>query len=174
MITFPSITDEQQIAAVSQLADEIWREHYAAILSAGQIDYMLATLQSPAAIAQQISHGYQYYFIAQDAVPAGYLALRMDEDSAFLSKLYVRGEFRRRGLARAAVALAASLAAAQNKPEIRLSVNRHNAGSIAAYRALGFTVRRQEVSDIGDGYVMDDYVMALPVGPAAPPPDGRQ
>ena len=39
-------------------------------------------------------------------------------------------------------------------------MNKHNAGAIAAYRRLGFAMREEVVVDIGNGYVMDDYVMA--------------
>lgn len=163
MTTFQPIITGEQIYQVSRLAGEIWQEHYSAILSPGQITYMLDTLQSPAAIAGQMEQGYQYYFIVQDGAPAGYIALRIDADSLFLSKLYVHRDFRRRGLARAAVGFLASLAGAQRKPKIWLTVNRHNDGSIAAYHHLGFAVEREEVTDIGQDYVMDDFVMALPV-----------
>lgn len=33
------------------------------------------------------------------------------------------------------------------------------------YRHLGFEKVRDQVADIGGGYVMDDYVMQLPVPP---------
>ena len=38
-----------------------------------------------------------------------------------------------------------------------LNVNRYN-DACRAYEALGFTVARYEVNDIGNGYVMDDAV----------------
>lgn len=40
-----------------------------------------------------------------------------------------------------------------------LTVNRENAGSIAAYLAMGFRKVREQVTDIGEGYVMDDFIM---------------
>ena len=41
---------------------------------------------------------------------------------------------------------------------IQLNVNRHNP-SVLFYKASGFTVWQEEILDIGDGFVMDDYVM---------------
>ena len=41
-----------------------------------------------------------------------------------------------------------------------LSVNKHNTRAIAAYRRNGFVIAESVVTDIGGGFVMDDYVMA--------------
>jgi hypothetical protein len=40
-------------------------------------------------------------------------------------------------------------------------VNRCNGNAINAYRKHGFEVRDAQVKDIGDGFFMDDYIMAL-------------
>ena len=40
-----------------------------------------------------------------------------------------------------------------------LTVNRGNAKAIRAYERNGFKVVRTQVTDIGNGFVMDDYVM---------------
>ena len=44
---------------------------------------------------------------------------------------------------------------------IWLTVNRRNERAIGAYRRAGFREVRAQVTDIGGGYVMDDYVMEL-------------
>jgi ribosomal protein S18 acetylase RimI-like enzyme len=41
-----------------------------------------------------------------------------------------------------------------------LSVNKRNARAIAAYQRNGFVIAESVVTDIGGGFVMDDYVMA--------------
>ena len=43
-------------------------------------------------------------------------------------------------------------------PKIRLNVNKYNF-AIDVYKRLGFVTVADEVNDIGNGYVMDDYVM---------------
>ncbi|WP_431021594.1 hypothetical protein, partial [Chromobacterium phragmitis] len=43
---------------------------------------------------------------------------------------------------------------------LMLTVNRHNAEAIAVYEKRGFRVRGEVAADIGNGFVMDDYVMA--------------
>jgi RimJ/RimL family protein N-acetyltransferase len=47
---------------------------------------------------------------------------------------------------------------------IDLTVNKYNTNSIKAYEKMGFEKIDSVVMDIGNGYVMDDYVMKKEVG----------
>jgi RimJ/RimL family protein N-acetyltransferase len=46
---------------------------------------------------------------------------------------------------------------------VSLAVNKRNSRAIAAYRKWGFEIEQAVVKDIGDGFVMDDYIMVRPV-----------
>ena len=145
-----------QIAAVAELAREIWEAHYTPIIGAAQVAYMLARFQSEAAIARQLSlDGYEYYL----APAAGYLALVPDPAGRRmqLSKIYVKESLRRTGLGRQMVALAEQRCRETGCTELWLTVNRHNATAIAFYERLGFAKAGQLVTDIGSGFVMDDW-----------------
>ena len=149
----------EQIAAVAALARETWRQHYVPIIGAAQVDYMLAKFQSAAAIARQIAaDGYEYYLVPD----AGYLALAPDVagKSVLLSKIYVRSEVRGTGLGRALMPYAEERCAELGCTELWLTVNRNNAGSIAFYERMGFRKTQELVTDIGGGFVMDDWRMA--------------
>ncbi len=50
--------------------------------------------------------------------------------------------------------------AAAGAHRLILSVNKRNAQAIAAYKRNGFVIAESVVTDIGGGFVMDDYVMA--------------
>jgi ribosomal protein S18 acetylase RimI-like enzyme len=41
-----------------------------------------------------------------------------------------------------------------------LSVNKRNTRALAAYRRNGFIITESVITDIGGGFVMDDYIMA--------------
>lgn len=43
--------------------------------------------------------------------------------------------------------------------KIQLTVNKHNINSINAYKKWGFKTIDSVVTDIGSGFVMDDYIM---------------
>ena len=44
---------------------------------------------------------------------------------------------------------------------LTLAVNRDNHAAIAAYRKWGFEVTATSLREIGSGFVMDDYLMAI-------------
>lgn len=151
-----------QIAAVAALAREIWTEHYAPIIGTAQVDYMLEKFQSAGAIARQVAEeGYAYYWVAN----AGYLALAPDltKNSVLLSKIYVKEELRGAGLGRAMVEFAEKRCAECGCNELWLTVNKNNSGSIAFYERMGFRKTNAVVTDIGGGFVMDDWRMVKPV-----------
>ena len=137
-------------------------QHYVPLIGAAQVEYMLARFQSAEAIARQIAaEGYEYYL----APETGYLALVPDpaRNSVMLSKLYVREKRRGTGMGRAMVEFAAKRAAELGGTELWLTVNKRNAGSIAFYEKTGFRKTEALVTDIGGGFVMDDWRMAKPV-----------
>lgn len=161
MIRFEHVVNDGQIGTVSELASEIWHEHYPSIISKEQIDYMLHRFQSESAIRQQIDDGYHYALIIHDHEPIGYLAVLSDCDrgALFLSKIYVRKKSRGKGAGQAAIHYISEQAKKDGCGNIWLTVNRMNKIAIAAYERWGFTITEEVVADIGHGFVMDDYRM---------------
>ena len=151
-----------QIETVAELAKRIWSEHYAELLGPDQIAYMVEKFQSADAIRSQLEHdGYQYFLFQYGGKNAGYLAIQFQEDSLFLSKIYVDKEFRRKHLAKTGVEYAKKLCLDKGFQKLWLTVNKGNRGSIAAYEKMGFKITREQVAEIGGGFVMDDYIMEL-------------
>lgn len=143
------------------MAAEIWREYYVSIITAEQIDYMLGKFQSVPAITHQIQHqGYEYYLIHNgEGSTAGYMSARQEEGKLFLSKFYIGKEYRGRSYASQALAFLEKLCQDRNLTHIWLTVNRDNESSIAVYKRKGFLTLREQIADIGNGFVMDDYIM---------------
>lgn len=158
-----TINTMDQIEEVCKLADEIWTEHYTPIIGKAQVEYMLDKFQSPSAVVQQLKEGYRYYFIMSEGHTAGYAAIKPEETRLFLSKIYVCRAYRQQGLAGRAVQSIAELARKLNLDRIYLTVNKHNDQSIAAYERMGFAKVKEAIAEIGNGYVMDDYIMEMTV-----------
>lgn len=157
---FIRVATESQISLTAALASEIWHEHYTAIIGLEQVRYMLARFQSVDAITAQIDSNELIYFNIYDGgYPAGYLAVQLRTDELFLSKLYVKSPVRNRGLGRKAVRFIQNIAAENCLKRITLTINKHNSMSLAAYERLGFARYGEVVTDIGDGYAMDDYLL---------------
>ena len=172
---------------MSELAKEIWTEHYPSLIGSAQTEYMIERFQSAERIKKDIGeNGYSYFAVYDDVVqnivqnvvqtviqkPVGYLALQPHENELFISKLYVQKRYRNRGIATEMIRFSLTFAKENmrlskrnrddpdyEKPSLRLTVNKGNLGSIAFYKKAGFEISEEIVTDIGDGYYMDDYVM---------------
>lgn len=146
------------LPAAHAAACEIWREYYTPLLGEKQVAYMLANLQSEAAMAEQLRLGYLYFLIKSGGEIVGYIGVQPRGDTLFLSKLYLRAAARGKGCGRAALLFVETLARRLGLRSLTLTVNKGNVRSIEIYKGAGFNLLRAEVTDIGAGFVMDDYV----------------
>ena len=146
--------------ACAALAAKIWRAHYIPLIGAEQVQYMLETVQSAAAIEQSIVDGCQYFLLRDNAdIDIGYCAYEQRDDHCFLSKLYLDADQRGSGYGAAALALVEEATRACGNQRICLTVNKDNLASIAWYERRGFQRIDDICIDIGNGYVMDDYLL---------------
>lgn len=164
MYEFIEVKTDNHIAKVEDMAKQIWSQHYASILNDGQVEYMLERFQSASAIKQQITEENMRYFIVRsDGAQLGYFAVKEEGESMYLSKLYVLAWARGKGVGKNCLQYIKQLCKIASKQRLYLNVNRDNESSIAAYKAFGFQQEGSQVSDIGNGFVMDDYVMSMRV-----------
>lgn len=161
MSTIASVNTKAEIAAVATLAHEIWNEHFTPIIGQAQVDYMLAEFQSVGPITRQIEEGAEYYCLLLAGMPTGYFCLipELDEGKLLISKLYVRRVARGYGLGRHALTFIEDRARKQGLHTLRLTVNRDNTRTIAWYKHVGFETVGTQKKDIGNGFVMDDFLM---------------
>lgn len=146
---------------IAELAHQIWRQCYATILSMSQIEYMLEKFQSARQIAIDcMSGGYTYFILERMGLPIGYMGVKPNEPAGalFLSKFYILEDFRGAGYAKDALSQIEKRALKLRQKSIWLTVNKHNP-SYEIYLKLGFKKVREQIVDIGSGFVMDDYVM---------------
>jgi ribosomal protein S18 acetylase RimI-like enzyme len=161
MIRFIEVHSKQQIADVTNLAQEIWQEHYLPIVGQPQIDYMLEKFQCERAIAQQLADGYEYYSVSYEGSSAGYMAIvsNVSDTSLMISKIYVLKSDRGCGLGKHMLKFVEELCRQRRIKKIWLTVNKNNKHSIEWYSRMGFTNNGPIVQDIGGGFVMDDFKM---------------
>ena len=160
-ITLKKIGSDTERKETAQLADIIWHECFTGIISEGQIDYMVEKFQSYKAMTKQIiDQDYSYFAVRDDGEICGYIGMRPEKDHRFfLSKLYLRRDKRGRGIASQMLEKVFEEARDSGKSHVYLTVNKHNVHAIDVYKKTGFTVTDQVVTDIGEGFVMDDYIM---------------
>lgn len=155
------VLSDTEIQSLEVLAKEIWNQHFVPIIGQAQVDYMLEKFQSFDPVKKQISEGMHYFMVFADGENVGYCGYKIDGNRVFLSKLYVKLAFRGNGLSRLMIEHIRQFASENNLKAVYLTVNKHNDDTISIYRHMGFEVIDSVVSDIDNGFVMDDYIMQL-------------
>lgn len=161
MLTFSPAT-EADIPALRDLARRIWHAHYPGIIAVDQINYMLDRFFSEQHLREELKHGVRWEIASHGGQRVGFLAcfIERDNDQLKLSKLYLLPELHGRGFGREMLERVKGHATKDGLPRVCLTVNRQNAKAIRAYERAGFAILETVMADIGDGYYMDDYLMA--------------
>jgi len=154
-MNYKLVETKNDINDVVMISSIIWPIAYKDILSVDQIKYMLKKYLSFESIESNINNGYTYMILLdENNEKAGFIAYELLEDKVFLSKLYILPKYQGNGYASKAINYLKSF----NLP-IELTVNKQNLNAYEKYLHLGFKVTDSVVTDIGNGYVMDDYIM---------------
>lgn len=149
------------VDAVSALARAVWQATYPPLISQAQIDAMLTDRYAPARIREQLNDPHHAWWAArQRHALCGFCHALLDASGCKLDKLYVHPAQQRRGIGAALLREVEAWARARLVRRVCLQVNRGNTQAIAAYEKYGFRIVESRVFDIGDGFVMDDHVMA--------------
>ena len=169
MIEITRVTDEGA-EAISRLARMIWQDTYPVIISQSQIDFMLDQRYNAARLLEELATPSIYWDqIRVDGTLAGFASTLLADTAGEmkLDKLYIDPARQRLGLGGQLMAHIVARARTLGCHTLILAVNKQNARAIAAYRKNGFAVReavREAVRvDIGNGFVMDDFIMAKPL-----------
>lgn len=145
--------DKNNIDEICVLSNTIWNECYKDLLSKEQIDYMLEKFLSYSAIEQNIKNNYNFFLIKYNNEYCGFFSYKVNNDHLYLSKLYIKSSYR--GLK---ISNDIFKHLDQYKLDILLNVNKYNT-ALNYYFNKGFKIIKEEINDIGNNYVMDDYVM---------------
>ena len=162
MIDFKQVkaNNINDVKNLAELSTHIWHEFWTCIITKEQIDYMIDKFQSEKAITSQIKNeNFVYFFITSSEEIIGYVGLCKKEDFLLLSKLYLKKGYRHKGIGTKAFNFIKEYAFTNNYKVIHLSINRYNQATIDAFNKWGFEKIGAVVTDIGQGFVMDDYVM---------------
>lgn len=153
----PCVNDAM-LKQTAELAEKVWHEYFSSLLSPDQIDYMVDMFQSERAMLEQVhEHSYGYWQVWHDGQLAGYIGLQFQPEKLFLSKLYLAKEFRHKGIASKMLETVYGQGRTHGYSHVWLTCNKYNAHSLDVYHAKGFETFDSQVTDIGRGYVMDDY-----------------
>lgn len=152
---------EADIPTIQNLAKESWNSAYANILEQEQIDYMLDLMYSESTLKTHFENpNYQYYLIQEDEVFLGFIGFEFHNEleTTKLHRIYFLKEAQGKGLGKKALEFVKTETQKSGDKRLTLTVNKNN-NAKNFYESQGFKVYDEAIFDIGNGYVMDDYLM---------------
>ena len=158
----------EDIPSIRAMADVAFRHTYRDILSPSQMEYMMEMMYSEESLRRQMTQEENVFYIEEGR---GYVSIRPDGETAdsrarfHLEKIYILPRWQKTGLGRLLFdkAVEEARTAAGGKPaRIELNVNRANP-ALGFYEHLGMRRDREGDFPIGEGFYMNDYIMALDI-----------
>ncbi|MFT4070881.1 MAG: GNAT family N-acetyltransferase [Dysgonamonadaceae bacterium] len=152
----------EKIPEIVKIAREVWPITFGDILTSEQIDYMMNRMYSEESLLNQLLHQNHRYFLAgfQDEY-WGYISIEHHSENSHKTKIhkaYIHSSKQGGGIGRRLFDFAANEALKNGDKAIYLNVNKYNTKAIAFYEKYGMSNVKSEIIDIGNGYIMDDFV----------------
>ena len=148
--------------AIQRIAHQTWPATFGHILSVEQLNYMLNWMYTPEAIVEQVEQKKHVFLIATDDAgdTVGYVSYEVDYKPTItkIHKLYLLPQTQGQGIGRLLIDEVAQRALAAGNIALGLNVNRQNR-AVQFYERMGFSVVAHEDIDIGNGYLMQDFIM---------------
>lgn len=173
-------TTSADYKTIQSIAHATWPDTFGEILSKAQIDYMLNMMYNVEELAKQVADGVVFKLLLE-AQPTdkntgpradypkvvstrfqavGYVGFKPDylPGTTKIHKLYALPEVQGRGYGKALIREVESIARSYGQKTLRLDVNYQNK-AIGFYEYLGFEKIERCNTDIGNGYLMEDWIM---------------
>jgi len=152
----------EDIAKIQEIAHITWPITYGAILTSEQLNYMLDLIYSDEALSKQIQNKEQLFYLISDSESViGFIGIEhhyKNEAITKIHKIYLLPETQGKGYGKIVFESIERLALEHNSDQLLLNVNRFNT-ALNFYKKIGFEIKETVDIEIGNGYLMEDYVM---------------
>ncbi|MBF4515428.1 GNAT family N-acetyltransferase [Flavobacterium sp. ANB] len=152
----------EDIKVIQEITNITWPITYGEILSQTQLEYMLGLFYSDEALRKQIENKEQLFYLVSDSeATIGFIGIEHNYKNGLatkIHKIYLLPETQGKGIGKIVFQEIEKLALENNSTALSLNVNRFN-NALRFYQKLGFEVTDEVNIDIGNGYLMEDYVM---------------
>jgi ribosomal protein S18 acetylase RimI-like enzyme len=160
-----NVCNREQLLVIRNLAYTIWPSTYGEILSKAQLEYMLDSFYSITNLEKQMDNGQVFELLFEETNTIGFVAYefncnfeKFSQPLTKIHKIYLLPEMQGKGFGKFMIDEIVRIAKSNNQKGIYLNVNKYNSAKFF-YEKLGFVILKEQVIDIGNDYVMDDYVM---------------
>nr|WP_315153781.1 GNAT family N-acetyltransferase [uncultured Flavobacterium sp.] len=153
---------KNDIKTIQNIVYITWPITYGEILSEEQLQYMLDLFYSEEALTAQFDKKEQlFYLINEEDSTLGFIGIEhnyQNKNITKIHKIYLLPETQGKGIGKLAIQAIEKLALENNAVSVLLNVNRFNK-AFNFYQKMGFEVIEEVNIEIGNGYLMEDYVM---------------
>lgn len=153
---------DENFKSIRTIAEIVWPVTYEAILSKEQLDYMFEMMYSIKSLQEQSSvKNHQFIIAYENETPLGFASFEFNCDESNktkVHKIYILPNLQGKGIGRKIIDFISNEALKQNNEAVYLNVNRYNNARFF-YEKIGFKIVDEVDIEIGNGYLMEDYVM---------------
>lgn len=147
---------------IQQIAQETWPVTYGTILSSEQIDYMFDMMYSLEVLEEQVNLERHHFILAkEDDIYLGFASYELNYQNTVktkIHKIYLLPKSQRKGIGSLLISEIVKEAKKNNNTSLSLNVNRYNK-AFYFYQKIGFVKVGEEDINIGNDYIMEDYIM---------------
>jgi diamine N-acetyltransferase len=152
---------QDKIHIVREIAKITWPIAFGEILSQEQLAYMMEMMYSEKVLKKQLLEGHQFYIYIENQKAKGFMGIELNYKNKKLlkiHKLYILTTEQGKGIGEKFIQFAENICFESQIQKLTLNVNRFNK-AVRFYEKLGFSNVKSEDIEIGNGYLMEDFVM---------------
>ena len=161
MLSFKKVT-ETDLPEIERLAREIWPVCYKEIITSAQLNYMLDNFYSQDELGKQMLEAkHTFVLVVENEKSIGYLSyttIHETNGALHLNKIYLIPQQQGKGLGKQMLQFAETSVKELGATALELNVNKYNK-ALHFYNHNGYTLKEETVIDIGNGFVMDDFIL---------------
>jgi len=150
------------ISIIQDIAYQTWPLAYGEILSKEQLDYMLGAFYNDETIKDSIINKENQFILAKENENVlGFASFEHHYDQkqqTKIHKIYILPQTQGKGIGKKLIDFIAIAAKENGSTSLLLNVNRFNK-ALFFYQKLGFEIISEIDIEIGNGYLMEDYVL---------------
>lgn len=156
-----SVATNSQLEIIQDLAKAIWPDAYGAILSQEQLEYMMEMMYSLDSLENQLKNNIVFLLAKEENDFIGFASYELNfqnSNKTKIHKLYILPTIQGKGVGKNLILHIQEIAKKNSNAALILNVNKYNKAK-DFYLHNQFEIADSLVVDIGNGYVMDDFVM---------------
>jgi GNAT superfamily N-acetyltransferase len=153
--------NRDELSVVHNIAHATWPSTFAEILSVDQIAYMLNWMYAIPTLEKQFDEGHQFFVMEVEERAVGFIGIQANypqKGMTKIHKIYILPEMQGLGIGKQLIEHVIGFSRPEGITALTLNVNRYNK-ACKFYEKFGFTIDAKEDIDIGNGFLMEDYVM---------------